>query len=49
MNTTYDFIFLASLYSIIHSFTHCRHLYSASSSGTTQRRSQPQCGRLMLF
>src|SRR6218665_3727889 len=23
-------------------FIHCRHLYSASSSGTTQKRSQPQ-------
>jgi len=23
------------------SFIHCRQLYSASSSGTTQRRSQP--------
>src|SRR6218665_1785373 len=28
----------------IHSFIHCRHLYSASSSGATQKRSQPQRG-----
>src|SRR6218665_3371497 len=34
---------------IIHSFIHCRHLYSASSSGATQKRSQPQHGRIMLF
>src|SRR6218665_1966486 len=33
----------------IHSFIHCRHLYSASSSGATQKRSQPQRGRIMLF
>src|SRR6218665_914189 len=26
----------------IHSFIHCRHLYSASSIGATQKRSQPQ-------
>src|SRR6218665_1674464 len=32
-----------------HSFIHCRHLYSASSSGTTQNRSQPQRRRIMLF
>ena len=32
-----------------HSFIHCRHLYSAFSSGTTQKRSQPQRGRIMLF
>src|SRR6218665_983471 len=25
-----------------HSFIYCRHLYSASSSGATQKRSQPQ-------
>jgi len=25
----------------IHSFIHCRHLYSASSSGATQKRSKP--------
>ena len=31
-----------------HSFSHCRHLYSASSSGATQKRSQPQRGRIML-
>ena len=31
---------------IFHSFIHCRHLYSASSSGATQKRSQPQRGRL---
>src|SRR6218665_280657 len=30
---------------LIHSFIHCRHLYSASSSGATQKRSQPQRGR----
>ena len=28
----------------IDSFIHCRYLYSASSSGTTQKRSQPQRG-----
>ena len=33
----------------IHSFIHCRHLYSASSSGATQKRSQSQRGRIMLF
>jgi len=27
---------------VIHSFIHFKHLYSASSSGATQRRSQPQ-------
>src|SRR6218665_1361228 len=32
-----------------HSFIHCRHLYSTSSSGTTQKRSQPQHGQIMLF
>src|SRR6218665_2004092 len=32
-----------------HSFIHCRHLYSASSSGATQKGSQPQRGRIMLF
>src|SRR6218665_2985751 len=32
-----------------HSFIHCRHLYSASSSGATQKRFQPQRGRIMLF
>ena|SRR6218665_327208 len=31
-----------------HSFIYCRHLYSASSSGATQKRSQPQRGRIML-
>ena len=35
--------------SIFISFIHCRHLYSASSSGATQKRSQPQRGRIMLF
>jgi len=45
---------LAPLQSTIHtqlkwSFIHCRHLYRASSSGTTQRRSQPQRGQIMLF
>src|SRR6218665_1852245 len=35
--------------SYIFSFIHCRHLYSASSSGATQKRSQPQRGRIMLF
>src|SRR6218665_3236867 len=30
------------LYKFIHSFIHYKHLYSASSSGATQRRSQPQ-------
>jgi len=34
---------------VVHSFIHCRHLYSASSSGATQKRSQPQRGRIMLF
>src|SRR6218665_2710407 len=33
----------------IHSFIHCRHLYSASSSGATQKRSHPQRGRIMVF
>ena len=33
----------------LYSFIHCRHLYSASSSGATQKRSQPQRGRIMLF
>ena len=27
----------------------CGRIYSASSSGTTQKRSQPQRGRIMLF
>src|SRR6218665_3019313 len=35
--------------STVHSFIHCRHLYSASSSGATQKRSQPQRSRIMLF
>jgi len=30
-------------------FIQCRHLYSASSSGTAQKRSQPQRGQIMLF
>jgi len=30
---------------VIHTFIHCRHLYSASSSGTTRERSQPQRGQ----
>ena len=34
---------------LIHSFIHSRHLYSASLSGATQKRSQPQRGRTMLF
>jgi len=28
---------------------HCRHLYSTSSGGITQKRSQPQHGQIMLF
>jgi len=36
-------------HSFIHLFIHCRHLYSAFSSGTTQKRSQPQRGQIMLF
>src|SRR6218665_1755163 len=34
---------------ICYSFIHCRHLYSTSSSGTTQKHSQPQRSRIMLF
>ena len=34
--------------SFIHSFIHCRHLYSTSSSGATQKHSQPQRSRIML-
>src|SRR6218665_537248 len=34
---------------LVHSFIHCRHLCSTSSSGATQKRSQPQHGRIMLF
>src|SRR6218665_288828 len=40
---------MTDLKKTINSFIHCRHLYSASSSGTTQKRSQPQRGRIMLF
>ena len=32
-----------------HSLIHCRHLYSAPSSGTSQERPQPQRRRIMLF
>ena len=39
----------ALLHIIGDTYIHCRHLYSASSSGTTQKRSQPQRGRIMLF
>src|SRR6218665_4117964 len=42
-------VLLAPVNSFIHSFIHCRHLYSASSNGTTQKRSQPQCGQIMFF
>ena len=42
-------IYLGRWSSFIHSFIHCRHLHSASSSGATQKRSQPQRGRIMLF
>src|SRR6218665_1382233 len=31
------------------SFIHFRYLYSASSSGITQKRLQPQRGQIMLF
>jgi len=35
-------------YIVQFSFIHCGHLYSASSSGATQKRSQPQRGQIMF-
>src|SRR6218665_2062504 len=37
------------LQSFIHSFIHCRHLYSASSNGLTQKRSRHQRGQNVDF
>src|SRR6218665_1266307 len=42
-------LLLLFIHSFIHSFIHCRHLYNASSSGATQKRSQPQRGRIKLL
>jgi len=44
------FVIIVTLFRVyVHSFIHCMHLYSASSSGTTQKRFQLQRGRIMLF
>src|SRR6218665_2928587 len=43
------FIHGAKAAQAIHSFIRCRHSYSASLSGTTQNRFQPQHGQIIII